>query len=61
MSHRLKPRNTREDGLHERAVRSGTALPIKITEINVPMKKSAEDPTIVLEKWPILSPQDFAP
>ena len=51
----------RESGLHERARRSGASLPVKMTFIEVPMKKSCDDPTIVMESWPILLPTDFVP
>ena len=51
----------RECGLHERALRSGASLPVKMSFIEVPMKKSCDDPTIVMESWPALLPTDFVP
>lgn len=56
---KIKIRNRREDGLHERASRLGASLPVEMTYVTVPMAKSAEDPEIVLEQWPILAPYDF--
>lgn len=50
----------RERGLHERSFRAGTSLPVKMSWIDVPLKKSCDDPTPVMEKWPILLPADFA-
>ena len=51
----------RESGLHERARRSGASLPVKMSFIEVPMKKSYDDPTVVMESWPVLLPTDFVP
>ena len=51
----------RERGLHERALRSGASLPVQMSFIEVPMKKSSDDPTVVMEHWPILLPSDFVP
>ena len=49
----------RERGLHERALDAGAALPVPPTFIDLPLKTSSDDPTVVIESWPMLMPKDF--
>lgn len=51
----------REDGLHQRATRLGSSLSCEITYVTLPMARAADDPTVVLEQWPILAPYHFVP
>lgn len=49
----------RERGLHERALHAGMALPVEATFVNLPLKKSSDDDTVVIESWPMLLPYSF--
>ena len=51
----------RERGLHERALHAGLALPVETTFVNLPLKKSSDDDTVVIENWPMLLPYSFVP
>ena len=53
------PRSTRERGLHARATKAGASLPCPMTKISVPMKKSADDATVIVVDWPFLLPHHF--
>lgn len=55
----LIPRSGKEKGLHARASRAGVSLPCPISWITVPLKRTHDDDTLELTKWPILLPHDF--
>jgi hypothetical protein len=55
------PRSANERGLHERAMKSGHALPCTISYRSIPMKKNVDDSTMEMVDWPFLLPHDFVP
>lgn len=55
------PRSTFERGLHERAAKKGVALPCPISFRSIPVRKSADDPTVEMVDWPFLLPHNFDP
>ena len=52
-----------EEGLFRRAARLGHALPVKISEHSLPMRRSPDDDAANFDivQWPFLEPWDFAP
>ena len=54
-------RNLKERDFHQRAKRLGISLRAKISFLDVPLVNSADDPTIVTEKWPMILPYDLEP
>ena len=55
------PRNERERGVYQRAVKQGVSLPCRISYRAIPMKTSAEHDTLQMVEWPFLLPDDFEP
>ena len=53
------PRNQKESGLHGRANKLDISLPAPISYMNLPMRASAEDATLVHESWPFILPHEM--
>ena len=56
-----QPRNLRERDVHKRASQMGLSLKAKITHVDLPLKTSADDDTVIYERWPLLLPHDVVP